>query len=236
MQVTLQVLQGKSAGKEVPIDSELFLIGRGEDCDLRPKSDAISRRHCEIKIEGERVVVRDLGSRNGTYVNDERIEGPREVNSGDRLRLGRLEFSVVCTGAAVIPAALPSAATAGSSPAIAEAVLARAAKATRMRDDSSFDDTDISDWLEQGDESERARRLAEPDTRQFRLDETMHSAPPVVEASEESVSHTEESTSDSKADHKKKQQPGKLPPRPPVKSDSSKSAAEDMLRRFFNRR
>ena len=71
MQVRLKVLRGKSAGKEVRVAGPKFVIGRAEEANLRPRSDVISRRHCEISIDGDVVTVRDMGSRNGTFVNGE---------------------------------------------------------------------------------------------------------------------------------------------------------------------
>src|SRR5262245_49005347 len=96
MSVKLKVTDGASAGKEIKITREQFVIGRGEDCHLRPKSDAISRRHCILVLsQGGGVILRDLGSKNGTYVNEERVEGDRTLKSGDKLKVGPLEFQIV---------------------------------------------------------------------------------------------------------------------------------------------
>ena len=74
MQVKLKVLVGKNEGKEIAVPVKRFLIGRADDCHMRPKSDAISRNHCVILTKEDRVVLRDLNSRNGTFVNGERID------------------------------------------------------------------------------------------------------------------------------------------------------------------
>ena len=97
MQVKLKVLAGKNAGKELKIPVKRFLIGRGDDCHMRPKSEAISRNHCAILIneEEDKVVIRDLNSRNGTYVNGERLAADQPLQTGDHLRIGRLEFEVM---------------------------------------------------------------------------------------------------------------------------------------------
>ena len=95
MQVKLKVLLGSSAGKEIPVPVSRFLIGRGDDCHMRPKSDAISRNHCAILISGDSVILRNLNSRNGTFVNDERIQGDHELKAGDKIRIGKLEFEAV---------------------------------------------------------------------------------------------------------------------------------------------
>ena len=97
MSVRLKVLRGASAGKEVAIRGPRFFIGRSEECNLRANSDAISRKHCAIVIEDQDVTIRDLGSRNGTYVNGSRIEGVQKLQMGDQLRVGPLEFLVTHT-------------------------------------------------------------------------------------------------------------------------------------------
>jgi len=83
-----------NAGREIKIPGSKFIIGRGEGCHLRPKSDLISRQHCTIVIGDQKVTVVD-GSKNGTFVNEERVDGQREVQPGDKLRLGNLQFEIV---------------------------------------------------------------------------------------------------------------------------------------------
>ena len=95
MRVRLRVMQGAQAGREIIIPVAEFLIGRGEECHLRPRSDAISRRHCAIAVSDQQVEVRDLGSKNGSFVNGERVEGSRMVESGDRFQVGPLQFEFV---------------------------------------------------------------------------------------------------------------------------------------------
>src|SRR5688500_18645287 len=97
LQVNLKVLVGGNTGKEIPVPVSRFLIGRSDECHLRPKSDAISRNHCAILIHDDEVAIRDLNSRNGTFLNDERVKGDQPVHTGDKLRIGRLEFEFVVT-------------------------------------------------------------------------------------------------------------------------------------------
>ena len=56
-------------------------------------STAVSRRHARIRVDGSGVVVEDLGSKNGTFVNDRRVEGPTPVRDGDQVRLGSVLFT-----------------------------------------------------------------------------------------------------------------------------------------------
>lgn len=94
MEVRLLVANGKKAGQVVPVTGPKFFIGRAEDCHLRPRSDTVSRHHCALLLESGLVLVRDLGSKNGTFVNDQRVRPEAEVKNGDHLRVGQLEFEV----------------------------------------------------------------------------------------------------------------------------------------------
>jgi pSer/pThr/pTyr-binding forkhead associated (FHA) protein len=69
-----------------------FVIGRDPECHLRPASPDVSRFHCAIARLGQQVLVRDLKSRNGTLINDERLTDTAKVNDGDVLRIGPLRF------------------------------------------------------------------------------------------------------------------------------------------------
>jgi len=94
MEIKLVVANGKNIGQEIPVTGPKFLIGRADDCQLRPRSDVISRYHCVILVEEAFLAVRDFGSKNGTFVNDEQVMGEQELRHGDRLRVGQLEFDV----------------------------------------------------------------------------------------------------------------------------------------------
>src|SRR5580700_9285202 len=94
MDLKLKIVQGKNAGQEIAITGQKFLIGRAEDCQLRPGSEMISRHHCVFVVDQSYVAIRDFGSKNGTYVNNERVIGECELKSGDQLRVGPLEFEI----------------------------------------------------------------------------------------------------------------------------------------------
>lgn len=95
MILKLKVLDGKQAGQELPIKKNPFLIGRSEECHLRPHHDDVSRRHCSLEQTDAKVVVRDLGSRTGTFVNGEKITAEKTLKTGDTLRVGPLNFEVI---------------------------------------------------------------------------------------------------------------------------------------------
>jgi predicted component of type VI protein secretion system len=95
MEVKLRVLEGTNAGQEILLPVKKFFIGRAEECHLRPQSDLISRDHCAIVVEDSQVWVNDFGSKNGTFVNGERVRREAPLKNGDRLRVGPLEFEVL---------------------------------------------------------------------------------------------------------------------------------------------
>jgi len=94
MEVKLVVLSGKHAGTSLPVAGPKFFIGRAEDCNLRPHSDLVSRHHCVILLEEGLVAVRDFGSKNGTYVNGERVRAEQTLKPGDVLKVGDLELKL----------------------------------------------------------------------------------------------------------------------------------------------
>jgi pSer/pThr/pTyr-binding forkhead associated (FHA) protein len=94
MKVSLVVAEGAHQGKIIPIKLAKFVIGRDPQCHLRPSSASISKRHCVIVVKGDRVILRDLESTNGTFVNDQPLQGPTELHDEDRLKIGPLAFTV----------------------------------------------------------------------------------------------------------------------------------------------
>lgn len=231
MVVKLKVTHGPSAGKEIKIPRAQFLIGRGDECALRPKSDAISRKHCVLLVEANQVVIRDLGSKNGTLVNGDRIEGDRVLKPGDHLKIGPLDFEVMIDYG-----------LGGDKRPKVESVAEAAARSY----DSNASDADVTSWLEEADELDRARRAVDPETRQFKLEETDRVAlneSSTTEISSAKSDTVEKSADDSdpgaeKKDAKKpgKVEYGKLPTKTEQQLATSRDAAADMLKKFFNRR
>jgi hypothetical protein len=67
-------------------------LGRG-DVEIQLEDPFASSRHAQISREGHVVVIEDLGSTNGTYLNDQPLSGPQPLHDGDRIRIGDSEFS-----------------------------------------------------------------------------------------------------------------------------------------------
>lgn len=295
MQVKIRVLVGKNLGREIEIDKAEYVIGRGEGCDLRPKTDTVSRQHCALITKDGKVYARDLGSKNGTTVNAKPIQGDCPLEDGDIVKAGKLEFAMVFAGAAA--AETVSGQAAGTQTAVGDAAGGQTAARTvhtetakpvgakqanpgssrpavtagrgvpanvkdaaarsigRRIDGGQFEDDDISDWLDEADTDER-KRVADPETRQFRMDETDQitlSKPPSSESVAKADSRAEgaddqsgdskigkrqgDSSADLTAEIKKdKKEPGKLPKINANSSKDSRAAAEQTLKKFFNRR
>jgi len=89
------VLKPIQKGCAIPIDKPVILIGRHPGCDvILQRSPRVSRKHCCIAQAGDRVLIRDLGSRNGVWVNGKRIAKETELRVGDEVRIGDLVYRV----------------------------------------------------------------------------------------------------------------------------------------------
>ncbi len=78
-----------SDGSSIALQPGATVIGRAADADMVIRSPKVSRRHARIAVGTDRCVLEDLGSTNGTWVNGDRLEAPRELVHGDRIRIGR---------------------------------------------------------------------------------------------------------------------------------------------------
>ncbi|WP_435021029.1 FHA domain-containing protein [Tundrisphaera sp. TA3] len=127
MKAQLVVVQGKPEGKTIPLAIPIFKIGRGDTCQLRPNNDLVSREHAEFQVGTDTVIVRDLGSRNGTQVNGRTLNKGESytLKNGDLVTVGTLTFALSITGVEAKAAAQP--------------------KKPKSLDDASHDD--IDSWL-----------------------------------------------------------------------------------------
>jgi pSer/pThr/pTyr-binding forkhead associated (FHA) protein len=94
MDLALLVLGGRNAGQEIAVRRAPFVIGRDKQCHLRLRCTLVSRRHCAIAIQDGRILIDDLRSTNGTFLNGEEVGVPQELHHGDRLNIGTFEFQV----------------------------------------------------------------------------------------------------------------------------------------------
>jgi FHA domain len=83
---------GHEAGMIYDLDGDLVL-GRGERAEIRLEDPFASSRHARVYEQGNIVVIEDLDSTNGTYLNEELLQTPRPLHPGDRVRIGDSEFT-----------------------------------------------------------------------------------------------------------------------------------------------
>jgi len=95
MDVKLRIVGGPSSGQTIPVSRGKLLIGRAEDCDLRADSEFVSSDHCVLLLDEFTLRIRDLGSRNGTFVNRRQIgTSPLILLHDDMVSIGELSFLV----------------------------------------------------------------------------------------------------------------------------------------------
>src|SRR6185312_1552209 len=83
----LVVLAGVSAGEMFKLQEDRTVVGRGTKVTLRLNDEGVSREHCAFVRDGEKMIVTDLGSTNGTYVNGIKIDR-KELTDGDKIMVG----------------------------------------------------------------------------------------------------------------------------------------------------
>ena len=96
MKVVLIRFKGEER-REFALQDGVTSLGRRPEADLRIAARDVSRRHCQIVISDDGVLVRDLGSSNGTFVNDKRV-AETALSAGDRLSVGPIAFVVQIDG------------------------------------------------------------------------------------------------------------------------------------------
>ena len=220
MQVSLKVVSGTHEGKVIPIKDEKFLIGRGESCQLRPKSESISRKHCAIVQKDGRLLLVDLKSRNGTFINEKQVSSDKAkiLKNGDRLRCGQLEFEI-----------LLEVGIANSKQPEVQSVKEAAGRMTEQSNQDSKESVDIGSWLSEADQIDRS---VEFDTRQVAMEETTQlEGTQIAEV---------EAAAPLPTKHKRpeKREPIKLPKQVvtgPASKDT-KDAASETLKKYFGGR
>jgi hypothetical protein len=80
--------------RRVTLEEGEHVIGRDPDVEIFLNSAGVSRHHARIRISGGRATIEDLGSKNGTFVRDQRVEGPTLINDGDIIGVGALKLSL----------------------------------------------------------------------------------------------------------------------------------------------
>ena len=100
--LALRFISGKYQGGEFPLRSNReIVIGRSSDLDMVLVEDMVSRRHAKITTTEQGILIQDVGSTNGTFVNGEKIEGVARLSEGDRILVGTSIIKVVAVDTAI---------------------------------------------------------------------------------------------------------------------------------------
>ena len=222
MVAKLVVASGKSAGRSIALKHGKLLIGRAEECDVRPLGEEVSRRHCAVVEESGSVTVEDLKSRNGTYVNGVRIGAKVTVADGDIVRVGPLELKVSC--AAPAPAPAPA------------APIMDDVSRWLMADDEPAGMFDTTQTVSVAEVAAAADPAAGHGADGSSVSSVPVGAEPAVAAGDSSMSALA-AASGIGALLEARARPGSLPPEARAsKSDNSNDAAAEALKKFFGKR
>lgn len=84
----LVTIAGIRVGEMFKLSKGKTVLGRSDDADLRLIDEGVSRRHAALLVDGGRVILKDLGSSNGTYCNGIKVDAARELADGDKISVG----------------------------------------------------------------------------------------------------------------------------------------------------
>ena len=132
----LEIQSGKHKGRKIRITDLETIIGRGDDAKIRISSKDVSRHHCILIATSAGILVKDLGSSNGTFVNGRPVENEVLLQSGGTLAIGPMIFKLLGTN---IPADTP------------EDVKITIQSPAQLAD--SLSDAEIASWLIENDPS-----------------------------------------------------------------------------------
>lgn len=94
MPFQLVIVRGRSEAKLHRLGPGVTVAGRQEGCQLQVMASLVSRKHCEFFEQKGHLLVKDLNSSNGTFVNGEKVEGQRVLQHGDEVSIGGVRFKV----------------------------------------------------------------------------------------------------------------------------------------------
>lgn len=97
MHANLVLFKKDGTQRAFPLSSEVTIIGRRHDCDLRIPLLPVSRRHCQLSKNNQSLKIRDLGSRTGTFLNGKKID-ETSAKAGDYIKIGPLTFLLQIDG------------------------------------------------------------------------------------------------------------------------------------------
>ena len=156
MKISLVVLTaGKMMGKEIHLTAAEFRIGKDPSCQLKPAS-GVSDKHCAFLVKQGKLFLVDLGSAEGTFVNDNKISAEVELKPKDKVKVGPLLFEVKIESA---PVAKPAVAVPAAKPAVV-APAAKPVEKVEPKKSSGDGEDDLDDLL--FDDDDKAPAGAKP--------------------------------------------------------------------------
>ncbi|KAA5544421.1 FHA domain-containing protein [Roseiconus nitratireducens] len=156
MSVELIITQGSNKGTAAPIHPGYYLVGRHKECQIRPKSRSVSRRHCLLLRNDDGVGALDLKSTGGTFVNGQRIE-PHQwcvLRDTDEIRFGKVAFTVSIREPALAGGPLETDARSQGRPAT------EPAGTPRDMPPASWQNSEVAEFLEEEDAAAMQQRYA----------------------------------------------------------------------------
>lgn len=155
MKISLVVLTaGKMMGKEISLTAAEFRIGKDPSCQLKPAT-GVSDKHCAFLVKQGKLFLLDLGSAEGTFVNDTKISTEVELKPKDKVKVGPLLFEVKIEA----PAAKPAVAVPAAKPAVV-APAAKPEEKVEPKKSSGDGEDDLDDLL--FDDDDKAPAGAKP--------------------------------------------------------------------------
>jgi predicted component of type VI protein secretion system len=101
----LVIKSGPDEGKQIELEKPVQVIGRDQNADIPINDPEVSRKHARISNQGGQIIIEDLGSTNGTFVNNQRISAPYVLRPGELIFLGEhvtLLFEAIQSGDATV--------------------------------------------------------------------------------------------------------------------------------------
>lgn len=98
LDAALVVIYGLDLGRKYDLTQPELVIGRSSKADISLDQESVSRNHARITNTTKGVRIQDLGSTNGTFINDDPVEGERELRNGDLVKIGRTIFKFIAGG------------------------------------------------------------------------------------------------------------------------------------------
>lgn len=152
--VRLVLAVGSQAGLEAPLQAGYYMIGRHKECQVRPKSRSVSRRHCLLHNDDGVLRLFDLNSTTGTFRNNERLDSGiwHEVGDRDEVRCGKVRFVVALVAAA------DSSDLHDAQEDRRNSERGKAVHAPSMLRGSAWQDVDVAGFLESEDRADQEKR------------------------------------------------------------------------------